>query len=84
MLMGGSKEAKYDHPPQKPVILYEIPIANHTGDVYDPFAGSGTTLIAAERLRRRGYAMEINPRYVQLTLERWAAFSGAAAVRVDS
>jgi DNA modification methylase len=83
MLMGGSKETKYDHPAQKPVLLYEIPIANHTGDLYDPFLGSGTTLIAAERLRRRAYTMEIDPRYVQLAIERWTAFSGETAVRVD-
>jgi len=61
MLMGGSKEDKYDHPAQKPAILYEIPIANHIGDVYDPFLGSGTTIIAAERLGRRCFAMEIDP-----------------------
>jgi DNA modification methylase len=81
MLMGGSTESKYEHPAQKPAVLYEIPIANHAGDVYDPFAGSGTAFIAAERLRRRCYAMEIDPRYVQLTLERWQSFTGRNAQR---
>ena len=51
--------------------------------VYEPFAGSGTTLIAAEHLGRRCLAMEIDPRYAQVTIERWQAFSGREAVKVD-
>jgi hypothetical protein len=71
---GGSKEYKEDHPTQKPVVLSEIPIRNHLrpGEaVYEPFAGSGTTLMAAETLGRRCYAMEIDPKYVQVAIERW-------------
>ncbi len=83
MIMSGSTEEKYDHPAQKPVVLAEIPIRNHAGDVYDPFAGSGTTLIAAERLGRRCYAIEIDPRYAQVIIERWQAFTGRAADRID-
>ena len=84
MLMGGSKEAKYDHPAQKPAILYEIPIANHTGDIYDPFLGSGTTIIAAERLDRRCFAMEIDPRYVAVSIKRWEQFTGRQAEQIDA
>jgi len=54
MIMSGSTEDKVDHPAQKPVVLSETPIRNHLapgGLVYEPFAGSGTTLIAAERPR---------------------------------
>jgi DNA modification methylase len=79
MIMAGSTEAKQDHPAQKPVVLFETPIANHLrpGEaVYDPFCGSGTTLIAAERLGRRCYAMEVDPKYVQVAIERWRSFSG--------
>ena len=83
MIMSGSKEAKFDHPAQKPVAVIEPAIANHRGDVYEPFAGSGTTLIAAETLRRRCYALEIEPRYVQVSIERWQAFTGRAAERID-
>jgi hypothetical protein len=83
MIMGGSTEEKYDHPAQKPIVLSEIPIRNHAGDVYDPFAGSGTTLIAAEQLGRRCYAIEIDPRYAQVIIERWQNFSGRTAERVD-
>lgn len=84
MIMAGSEEEKQDHPAQKPVVLFETAIANHTrpGDaVYDPFLGSGTTLIAAERLGRRCLAMEIEPRYAQVCIERWQAFTGQEARR---
>lgn len=83
---GGSKEQKEDHPTQKPVLLSEIPIRNHLrpGEaVYEPFSGSGTTLMAAETLGRRCYAMEIDPKYVQVALERWQRFTGKTAERVD-
>lgn len=86
MIMGGSKEEKQDHPAQKPVVLSEAPIRNHlrAGEaVYDPFLGSGTTLIAAERLGRRCYGMELEPRYIQIIIARWEAFAGRKAVRDD-
>jgi len=86
MIMAGSTEAKQDHPAQKPAVLFETPIANHllAGEaVYDPFCGSGTTLIAAERLGRRCYAMEIDPKYVQVAIERWQNFTGRQAERAD-
>jgi hypothetical protein len=79
MIMAGSTEEKQDHPTQKPVLLFETPIINHLkpGEaVYDPFCGSGTALVAAERLGRRCYAMEIDPKYVQVAIERWRSFSG--------
>jgi DNA modification methylase len=82
---GGSTEQKEDHPTQKPVVLSEIPIRNHLrpGEaVYEPFSGSGTTLIAAETLGRRCYALEIEPRFVQVTIERWERFTGRTAERV--
>lgn len=83
---GGSKEQKEDHPTQKPVLLSEIPIRNHLrpGEVvYEPFSGSGTTLMAAETLGRRCYAMEIDPKYVQVALDRWQRFTGRSAERFD-
>jgi len=86
MIMGGSTEDKFDHPAQKPVLLSEAPIRNHLrpGElVFDPFLGSGTTLIAAERLGRRCYGMEIDPRYAQIVINRWEAFTGRKAVRDD-
>ena len=68
------------------MLLSEIPIVNHlrgSDSVYDPFVGSGTTLIAAERLGRRCYAMEIDPAFAQLTIERWQAYTGQRAVREE-
>ena len=48
--------------------------------VYDPFLGSGTTMIACEKLGRRCYGMEIEPRYVDVTVRRWEQYTGREAV----
>ena len=72
-------DAPTGHGTQKPVALFEIPIRNHTarGDaVYDPFCGSGTALIAAEKRGRTAYVMDIDPRYVQVTITRWEQYTG--------
>ena len=50
-------------------------------DVYDPFLGSGTTLIAAEKLNRRCFALEIEPRYCDVAVKRWETFTGQKAKR---
>lgn len=63
-----------DHPTPKPVALFEIPMRQHTrpGDVcYEPFAGSGTQIIAAERTGRRCLAIEISPRYCDVIVRRF-------------
>jgi DNA modification methylase len=75
----GPADAKVDHATQKPVLLFQRPIENHlqVGEgVYDPFAGSGSSLIAAEVSGRIGYLMEIDPRCVDLIRERWEVFGG--------
>jgi len=67
--------ANREHPTMKPVELVENAILNHTdaGDiVYDPFLGSGTTLVACERTGRIGRGVEIEPKYVAVTLQRLA------------
>jgi len=81
-----SEEEAQDHPTQKPALLYEAPIRNHTrrGDaLYDPFVGSGTAIIAAERSDRRCYAMDVDPRYVQIAKERWETLTGKEAEKAD-
>jgi hypothetical protein len=86
MIMGGSAEPRLDHPTQKPLVLFETPIRNHlkAGEaLYEPFAGSGTALIAAERTGTCAYAMEIDPIYVEVALRRWERFSGQVAERID-
>ena len=60
------------HSTQKPLECMERPIRNHEGDVADPFLGSGTTMVAAERLGRVCYGMELEPKYIAVSLERMA------------
>ena len=82
-IMGGSDEAKFDHPTQKPISLMQRPIRNHTrrGElVYDPFLGSGTTLAAAEQTGRICYGLELDPKYVDVVVERWQALTGKKAL----
>ena len=81
---GGQDEAKTIHSAQKPVECMERPIRNHEGDVYDPFVGSGTTIIAAERQNRTCYAMEIDPGYVDAAVKRWETYTGEKGVRDGS
>ena len=71
-----------EHPTMKPVALVERAIENSSraGDVVlDPFLGSGTAVIAAERLGRRCFAIEIEPRYVDVTVRRWEECTGRKA-----
>jgi DNA modification methylase len=81
--MGGSDEEKFDHPTQKPVELMRRPILNHTkrGEaVYDPFLGSGTTLAAAELTERVCYGLELDPKYVDVIVQRWQILAGKKAI----
>ena len=69
------------HPTQKPVSLIAELIGWTIGTVYDPFLGSGTTLIAAEQLNRKCYGMEISPQYCDVIVKRWENLTGMVAVR---
>lgn len=74
------------HPTMKPVELVAraLEYSSLPGDrIMDPFAGSGTTLIAAEQLGRRAVVLELDPRYAQVIVERWQAFTGRKAERID-
>lgn len=76
-----SNAERPDHPTPKPLPLFEIPMRQHTrpNDVcYEPFAGSGTQVIAAERLNRRCFATEVSPVYCDVIVRRWIALVGAA------
>lgn len=78
----GRDDGKAVHPTQKPVAIFEIPMNNHTraGEVcYEPFSGSGSQIIAGERLGRRVFAMELSPRWVDAAVARWEAFTGKKA-----
>ena len=74
------------HPTMKPVELVAAMIENSSNDgeiVAEPFGGSGTTLIACERLGRKCRAIEIEPKYVAVTLQRWADMTGGTPERCD-
>jgi DNA modification methylase len=71
------------HGTQKPVECMARPIRNHGGkddDVYDPFLGSGTTLIACEQLGRKCYGIEISPTYCDVIVQRWENLTGKKAI----
>jgi DNA modification methylase len=71
------------HPCSKPVKFWSwlMERASEPTDlIYDPFAGSGTTLIAAEMTGRVARVIEIDPAYVDITIRRWSAFTGREAV----
>ena len=81
MLMNpaGEREEKVDHPTQKPVALYTRPIENHleAGECfYEPFGGSGSAIAAAETTGRRCFAIELDPKYVDVIVARWERLSG--------
>src|SRR4030088_641368 len=81
-IMGSSDEEKYDHPTQKPVDLMRRPILNHIKRgalVYEPFLGSGTTLAAAELTERVCCGIELDPKYVDVVVQRWQILSGKKA-----
>lgn len=71
-----------NHPTQKPVELFAIPMRNHSqkGEIcYEPFAGSGSQFIAGEQLGRRVYGLEIEPRYCDVIVARWEKLTGKKA-----
>ena len=86
--LGGDRDgdnAPTGHSTQKPVRLFEIPILNHTrpGEaIYEPFSGSGTALIAAEKTGRCCLALELDPPYVQTAIDRWQRYTGQRATLI--
>ena len=78
-------DAGHGHGTQKPVECMERPVRNHLADtVYEPFAGSGTTVIACERTGRTCMAMELDPGYCDVVVRRWEEFTGRKAERVQA
>lgn len=76
------QKSETGHSTQKPVECMARPIQNHiTKLIYDPFLGSGTTLIAAEQLGRKCYGMEISPQYCDVIVKRWETLTGMVATR---
>lgn len=76
------EDGGHGHSTQKPVECMKRPIENNSSPgqaVYEPFSGSGTTIIAAEMTGRCCYAVELNPPYVDMAIRRWQAFTGQHA-----
>ena len=77
------QDAETVHGTQKPVECMRRPILNNSSPgqaIYEPFMGSGTTLIAAETTGRVCHGIELNPAYVDVAVQRWQQFTGQAAV----
>lgn len=76
------KKSETGHSTQKPVECMKRPIENNSSAgqaVYEPFSGSGTTIIAGEMTGRHVYAVELNPAYVDVAVKRWQEFTGKTA-----
>jgi len=73
--------ARKNHPATFPVEFPSFGMQCWPGSVYEPFCGSGTTLIAAEQLGRKCYGMEISPQYCDVIVQRWETLTGRKAVR---
>ena len=82
-IKGGNKDEQLTgHGTQKPVECMKRPIENNSTPgqaVYEPFSGSGTTLIAAEMTGRQCFAIELAPEYVDVAVKRWQEFTGKEA-----
>ena len=80
---GKQDDAITGHGTQKPVECMKRPIENNSSPgqaIYEPFSGSGTTIIAAEMTGRHCYAMELSPEYVDVAVKRWQDFTGQKAI----
>ena len=80
-----NKDCNYKHPTQKPIELSYRAIGNHSGvqTVLDLFGGSGSTLIGCEQRKVKCYTMELDPRYVDVIIDRWEKFTGEKAVLLN-
>ena len=76
------QKSETGHSTQKPVECMKRPIDNNSSPgqaVYEPFSGSGTTIIAAEMTGRMCHAIELSPTYVDVAVKRWQSFTGKTA-----
>lgn len=81
------EDGGHGHGTQKPVECMRRPIVNNSSPgqaVYEPFSGSGTTIIAGEMTGRHVYAIELNPAYVDVAVKRWQTFSGKQATHAET
>jgi DNA modification methylase len=82
-ISNSDKEETMGHSTQKPIECMLKPVLNNTKEedyVYDPFGGSGTTLIACEKSNRKCLMMELSPHYCDVIVKRWEKLSGKKAM----
>jgi DNA modification methylase len=85
--MSRGATAEYVHPTQKPVELICKAISNSSkieDIIIDCFGGSGSTLIACEKLGRKANLMELDPKYCDAIIQRWQQFTGKEAIHEQS
>lgn len=72
------------HPTMKPIELIAMALLDNPNSksVYDPFGGSGSTLIACEQLNRQCFMMELDPKYCDVIIKRWEALTGKKAIKI--
>lgn len=77
------EDGGHGHGTQKPIECMARPMRNHLAlQVFDPFVGSGSSVIAATTLNRRCFAVDLEPTWCQVTIDRWEAFTGQKAQKV--
>jgi len=76
------KDTNYVHPTQKPVALSERALGNHkkAQNILDLFGGSGSTLIGCEKMGRKAFVMELDPKYCDVIVKRWQDYTGNQAL----
>ena len=86
MMKDSERGKKRVHPTQKPVALAEwsFNYFKNANTILDLFGGSGSTLIAAERLKKQSFLMELDAHYCDVIVKRWEDFTGKTAKRVSS
>lgn len=81
------REALKDHPTPKPVAMISdiiLDVTKPNDVVFDPFLGGGTAVLSAEKTGRRCYGIELDPRYIDVTIRRWQKLTGEQAVHVET
>ena len=79
--------ARHLHPATFPVKLpseYIQALTDEGDNVIEPFGGSGTTLIACEQTNRKCFCMELEPKYIDVIINRWETFTGQKAVKLNA
>jgi DNA modification methylase len=84
IIYGNVQKHEFGYPTQKPLYVVEHCIAPTSGSVLDLFGGSGSTLIACEKTKRKCFMMELDPHYCDVIIKRWEDFTGQQAKLVSS